>query len=306
MRTVASPEDLAAWVSVHNAASPCWPVGADQIAHLWRVAADWTAEVGADDGRAVAALHVEAPHWTPGSRHAEATVIVARDRRRRGIGGVLWRRASRWAAARGLDGLDVWLVEGDADGTRFWGNRGFREVERERRSALEVAAAVAPPAPGEVPEGVRLTTVADSPGLERAVHRVAAEAMGDVPGSDAYDAGDLDHWLAGEFATPGMMPECGVIALAGDEVVGYALIERAEARPGVASHSMTGVARAWRGRGLATAMKREVIRRAHAAGIVTLEAENEARNAPMLAVNRRLGYRPIPDSLKLRGPLAPD
>jgi RimJ/RimL family protein N-acetyltransferase len=67
---------------------------------------------------------------------------------------------------------------------------------------------------------------------------------------------------------------------------------------------MTGVARAWRGRGLARALKAATIAWAMDNGLEALEGSNDIENAPMRAVNRRLGYQPEPDEIQFRGPLA--
>jgi hypothetical protein len=40
-----------------------------------------------------------------------------------------------------------------------------------------------------------------------------------------------------------------------------------------------------------------------AAGLRALETGNDVDNAPMRAVNARLGYGPLPDTVSLRGPL---
>ena len=66
---------------------------------------------------------------------------------------------------------------------------------------------------------------------------------------------------------------------------------------------MTAVARDWRGRGLATALKRATIGWAIADGIELLEAGNDTDNLAMRTVNARLGYVPSPDNLTLRGEL---
>lgn len=68
---------------------------------------------------------------------------------------------------------------------------------------------------------------------------------------------------------------------------------------------MTGVARDWRGRGIATALKRATIDWALANGVGALAGANDTVNAPMRAVNSRLGYQPQPDEIQFRGPLSP-
>jgi RimJ/RimL family protein N-acetyltransferase len=64
---------------------------------------------------------------------------------------------------------------------------------------------------------------------------------------------------------------------------------------------MTAVLRSWRGRGLATALKLRTIAWAVANGLTALETGNDEANLAMQAVNRRLGYRPLPDLLTMRG-----
>jgi RimJ/RimL family protein N-acetyltransferase len=54
----------------------------------------------------------------------------------------------------------------------------------------------------------------------------------------------------------------------------------------------TGTMRAHRGRGLGLAVKLASIDWAARNGIVQLATRNDETNAPMLAINRRLGYRP--------------
>jgi len=300
---VTGDEDVATWVEVHNIASPCTPEGVASTLHWWQVAPDWRASIAWRGDRPVGIAHVEVPHWSPDSRYAEAVIIVALGERRRGVGTSLFGDTSRWAQERGLAGLDVWVYESDRDAPAYWGQRGFREVEREQRSRVDLASAPATDAGAPPPAGIAFVTLDARPDLERGMYDVAREAWADIPGSEGYDPGDFAHWRAGELRQPGVVEDCGVIALADDRVVGYAILVRNEGRPEVAEHWMTAVARAWRGRGIATAMKREQIRRAPATGLTMLEAANERRNAGMVVINERLGYRPLPASIKLRGPL---
>jgi GNAT superfamily N-acetyltransferase len=55
----------------------------------------------------------------------------------------------------------------------------------------------------------------------------------------------------------------------------------------------TGTLPEYRGRGLALAVKLASLRWAAARGVTRVFTSNDETNAPMLAVNRRLGYRPV-------------
>ena len=64
-------------------------------------------------------------------------------------------------------------------------------------------------------------------------------------------------------------------------------------------HMHTGVDRAYRGRGLALAAMVWALRRARAWGAAYARTTNDSQNAPILAVNRRLGYLPQPGVYQL-------
>ena len=65
---------------------------------------------------------------------------------------------------------------------------------------------------------------------------------------------------------------------------------------------MTAVKRAWRGRGIARALKATEINWAIANGYTELHTSNEERNDPINRLNARLGYRPGDATIYLVGP----
>ncbi len=69
---------------------------------------------------------------------------------------------------------------------------------------------------------------------------------------------------------------------------------------------MTAVRRAYRGRGIAMALKRATIAWAVEHGLEALDTGNDEENAPMRAVNLALGYKPVPDWIGLQGAAGPD
>ena len=91
------------------------------------------------------------------------------------------------------------------------------------------------------------------------------------------------------------------IALEGDRSVGYGFLSVEE---GTWSHGFAAVARAARGRGVASSIKRAQIHWAKENGVPALRTANEERLIGMLAMNKRLGYRPLYTELVLRGPIA--
>ncbi len=62
---------------------------------------------------------------------------------------------------------------------------------------------------------------------------------------------------------------------------------------------MTGVESAYRGRHIALALKLLIIKYARRYGAAYLRTNNDSENAPILAVNRKLGYQPQPGKYML-------
>ncbi len=230
---------------------------------------------------------------------ADMSVIPAA--RGRGIGSALYRAASDHARSLGKSGLVVEAKEDDEPSLAWLARRGFVEVERQKAVALEVASvATAPPEP---PAGVRIVPEAGNSRHEPRMYEVALEAMRDIPGLDGDHSPSYEQWRATEVERPSRRRELSFIALAGDDVIGYASLH-VFGNPTVAHNSLTVVSRVWRNRGVATALKRAQIEAARQAGIARLVTESEERNVPMRRLNEKLGYRPVPGNVVLRGPLA--
>jgi GNAT superfamily N-acetyltransferase len=120
--------------------------------------------------------------------------------------------------------------------------------------------------------------------------------------------GDLAEFRARDVDRVGVPHDGFMVAIeaATGRVVGYASL--LVAPPGArrqAWHDMTAVVREWRGRGVAGALKRATIGWAIGRGMDALQTGNDIDNAAMRAVNARLGYRPLPDLLTMRGPIVP-
>jgi len=226
--------------------------------------------------------------------------------RGRGIGSALYAAVSAAARAAGKTGFQTELSEAHSDGQRFLANRGFVETERNKMVRLNLAG-LAPP-DVRAPTGILLTTLAERPHLVSGVHAVALEAFPDIPSADEpVDAGAFDAFVARDVERVGIPKDAFFVALdeASGEVIGYASLIYSAGSTTVAYHDMTAVRRGYRGRGIAGALKRATIAWAVTHGLEALDTGNDETNAPMRAVNAALGYRPLPDWVGLRGPLAP-
>ena len=95
-----------------------------------------------------------------------------------------------------------------------------------------------------------------------------------------------DAWLRDEAT----LPEGSIVALAEARIVGYAGLIAWDGDPTRAENGLTVVARDWRGRGLATAMKQRQLLWAAGAGIREVVTWTQTGNDAMRRVNERLGY----------------
>jgi GNAT superfamily N-acetyltransferase len=232
-------------------------------------------------------------------------IWVLPEARRRGIGSALFAAASDAARAAGKTGFQTELSEEHADGHRFLASRGFVETDRAKMVRLGLAG-LAPP-DVHAPAGLRIVSLAERPDLVSGVHAVALNAFPDIPSEDEpIEVGPLEAFAARDIDRPGIPRDGFFIAVdeSSGEVAGYASLIYAAGSTTVAYHDMTAVRRAYRGRGIATALKRATIAWAIEHGLETLETGNDEHNAPMRAVNLALGYRPMPDWIGLQGPLA--
>lgn len=228
---------------------------------------------------------------------ADATVLPAS--RRRGIGSSLLRAVSERGRALGKQGLQLEVRDDDPDSVAFVEKRGYREIEREHEVVLDVSSLSEPPVI-DPPSGVTIVARAERPDLERQMFEVDREASGDVPGLASSIEQTFDEWRSFAIARPSRDPELTFLAIAGDRLVGLAYLD---VMSGVAYHSLTGVVRDWRGRGVASALKRAQIAAAFARGYGELVTESQHENVPMRRLNEKLGYVPGPARIVFQGPL---
>ena len=290
--------ELERWVAATGAAT----YEADTVEGYldWKKQARETIWLLASDGRDVGtAIGIGGWHSPAGVARAEVAVIPAA--RGAGVGTGLLAALSAWAQGAGHVELMGSVKEND-DASLSWADRrGFVEVGRNSLLALALTAIDSPAV--EPPGGIEIVSWAERPDTAAGMYEVACEAYPDVPGEEDAEVAPFEEWLAMDLQGAGDRPEATFVALAGDEVVAYAKLSLSLARPTVAMHDMTGVKRAWRGRGIAGALKSAEIAWAKENGYERLETQNEERNEPIRRLNQRHGYVVEPGSVTVRGPI---
>jgi len=303
-RMALSDADLAAYVSVFGTVTP--DETPDPVQIRWRDerypdGAWFLAETRGSDVVGAASVG-RASMYDPSYDAFWAEVAVPPEARRHGVGSALLAACSAHARAHGKASLIAAAREDRPDGIAFLEHRGFAVVDRAKIVRLDLAGLEVPQV--RPPAGVRIVTLGERPDLVEAVYAVAIETYQDIPGDEPMYAGSLDEFRQRDVDRPGIARDAFLVALDEDgRAVGFASLLLEGGRPGVGVHDMTAVVCSHRGRGLATTLKQATIGWAIGAGLTALEAGNDEANTPMRAVNHRLGYRPLPDWLLLRGPL---
>jgi mycothiol synthase len=294
LRRVEGEEDVDVFLAIRRAIDPeHMPARGQYLEHIkapGRV--DLIAEL---DGEPVAAAFVERHSENVAGPVAWVSVRVLPEHRRRGVGTALFRELSAIARADGKAELVFSARHDDTDSHEYLDKRGFAEALRLRESVLDLSEAKTAFAPPP-----RVTLVAFQPELDELVYGVALEVAGDVPTSqESLAVGTIDQWRAEQLPAT-TLRGCSFVAVADGEPIGYAILVEGEREEGL--HSMTGVCRAWRRRGIALALKQAQIDAAKTAGLRRLRTANAVQN-PMLLVNERLGFRRDVEWIHLRGPL---
>jgi mycothiol synthase len=287
-------------LDVYNAVWPYEAVTMDEVRHFKAAMTahiDFVAWVdGKPAGSGFAAITPQRP------KLPNVLLTVLPETRRRGVGTALYEALSEWTRGHGLDELEAVVSDDDLQSLAFAERRGFKEDRREKGVALQLGEIEPPPV--EPPDGIEIVSWAERPELARGIYEVALEASPDVPGSEDEIPEPFEDWLVNDMQGSGDKPEATFLAVADEEVVGYAKFSLTEAQPKTAHHDLTGVKRAWRGRGIARVLKATQIGWAKEHGYEELRTRNDERNAPIRHLNREFGYRPTTGRIYLRGPLA--
>jgi GNAT superfamily N-acetyltransferase len=294
-------EGLERWLEIAPTVRPDRAGSVADYVDWKRQAEDMAWFVASVDGEdAGAGLAYVGWHSIPGTGRGEAFVLP--EHRGAGVGAALFRELANWVQERGCVTLETTVAEDD-DASLAWAQRrGFREVGRQSRLALDLSAIEAPAV--DPPEGVEIVSWSDRPDLALGMYEVACEAYPDVPGQAEHGMDSYEEWLSKDMRGESDRPDATFIALADGEVAGYAKLSLSSSDTKHAHHDMTGVKRAFRGRGIAGALKRAEIAWAKQAGYESLETENEVRNEPIRRLNERHGYLVRPGVVVLHDSLA--
>ena len=235
------------------------------------------------DGRIVGAGGAGVIFFGGGGENGFLNLQVHPDRRRQGIGSELYDRLRAHLLEVGVKSAASMFDE-SPDGVAFATRRGWREERAEAQSTLDPRTVTATP-----PADVELVPAAELDPHE--LHRIDEEATRDMPSLVPIDAIPYDEWLEFVWDSPLFTREGSYGAVVDGRVAAISFLT-ANQEHGRAFNMFTATGREYRGRGLALAVKLASTRWAAEHGITQLVTTNDETNAPMLAINRRLGYQP--------------
>lgn len=245
--------------------------------------------------------------WEPPHQFWISTV-VAPGHRRQGLGTQLAEAALAFAREQGATRLVAEVRDNAVESLRFAERYGFRKDRHIFESRLHLIDFDEQRFAGTVArmetEGIRFLSLADlgdTDEARRKLYDINATFARDVPGRDS-EFMPFEQFQKTVCSASWYRPDGEVVAATGDTWVGMAAVGYF-ANTKSMYNMFTGVDPAWRGRGIAHALKLLAIACARRYGAEYISTNNDSENAPMLAINRTLGYQPEPGYYRMiRGP----
>jgi GNAT superfamily N-acetyltransferase len=211
----------------------------------------------------------------------QLTILVPPARRGRGIGSAL---LSALLDEARRNGARTVMTAVEHDSRAFAVRQGFN-IGRDLSYSRADLSGLPPQA--QAPKGMNLCEYTSLD--PRAVWEAETATGSDDP-SGLSCVPPYDDWLARRWHHPVRAQALSVAIMERDKIVAFAMTDADFGRKVVWS-SATGTRPEYRGRGLAKAVKSAALWRCRAAGITVAYTGNDAANAPMLAINRWLGYQ---------------
>ena len=243
--------------------------------------------------------------------HFFVKIIVDPGQRCKGLGTQMYADALRFARGQGATHLESDVDETDTASREFAEARRFKIVHHSFNSSLDLTTFDEHRSDSLMArlhaQGFRFFSLAEVGVTEenkRRLYEVNRASGLDNPGNDQTFP-DFYAFSKNVFEASWFRADTQIIAAQGDHWVGLSAVALYPDDKH-AANAFTGVLREYRGRGLAQALKLQTALLARGQGMRVIRTNNDSENAPMLAVNRKLGYVPEPGMYSLLRVLEPE
>jgi Sortase and related acyltransferases len=233
-----------------------------------------------------------------------ARVIVRPEHRNRTIGSAMYTQIEEYVRQCGGAAIYTAVRDDEPESRQFAENREFRVKRHDFESVLLLEVFDPTPFAGLInglqAEGFRFFSLADlgnGEEVKRQLDDLNTETGLDIPGMVPETTRAYEDFSKDVFESSWYRAEGQIVAALGDRWAGMAAVGATD--PDGMYNMHTGVRREFRGRKLATALKLLAIDFARRSGARTLRTNNDSENAPMIRINRKLGYIPQPGWLKM-------
>lgn len=235
--------------------------------------------------------------------HFTVWVIVASEYRGQGIGSALWDNMEKDLKELGATRLGSDVFDNDPQSLAFAERRGFAidqhffnyELDLTTFDETSYLAAVT----ALEAQGIRFCTLADFPDTPETRHKLydlnISYTMDNTNTRAPWTFPGFEEFV---IQAPWFRREGQLLAVDGDHWIGMAPVSLfPETHSAYNLH--TSVLPAYRGRKIATSLKVLAARYARQNGALSILTDNNLRNAPILAINRKMGYKPQPGKYTL-------
>ena len=226
-------------------------------------------------------------------------VVVDPAHRRRGIGQEVYRLLEKEAVEQ--NALCLWgnAREDDPSSVRFLERQGFvptRKTWASRLSLTDLDLSKFPDRSTVLADsGIRITTFAaegaDRPEVQHRLHQLAERTSEDAPRMGEYSPATFEEFFASDIGSPNAIHDAMFLACSGDKYVAWSTLQRLPGLPDTLDIGFTGTLREFRGRGIASELKRQAVAYARDHGFRYVVTGNDSLNPSIWAINVKLGFQ---------------
>jgi len=226
-------------------------------------------------------------------------VVVDPTHRHRGVGQELYRRLEEEAAERNATCLWSNAREDDQSSLRFLEHHGFvptRKTWESRLSLTDLDLSKFPDRSNTLTDsGIRITDFA-AEGAKRLevrqrLYELARITSEDVPRLGDYSPVSFEEFVAIDIDGSNVIADAIFLACSGEKYVAWSSLQRMRGLPDTLDIGFTGTLPEFRGRGIASELKRRAVVYARDHGYRYLVTGNDSLNPRIWAINEKLGFQ---------------